>query len=334
MNWRAWAAAALLALVPAVAHAQPLDRFQVEGSALLDANGKRFVMRGINMSHAWAPQRSAADLPAIAATGANAIRIPLGAGCMFRLTPIDEVRTLIARAKAHKLAIVLEVHDSTGLGENPRACAVDKAVDYWISIKAALDSEERYVILNVANEPRANKDVGLWVKEQQDAVVRLRMAGFKHLVMVDAPAWGQDGQMTMRDRALEVLEADPLRQIVFSVHMYGVYDSEAKVRDYIAAFKRAGLALVIGEFGDMFRGTPIPAELVMSESASLANGYLAWSWTPNGPDDANLDLVVDSDPKRPTDWGNKVFATFVGAPKASVYEKERRACGTQQPIRC
>jgi mannan endo-1,4-beta-mannosidase len=320
VSWRAWAAAALLAPVPAVAQAQPLDRFHVEGSALLDANGKRFVMRGINMSHAWAPQRSEADLPAIAATGANSIRIPLGAGCKFRLTPIEEVRTLIARAKAHKLVIVLEVHDSTGLGEDPKACVVDKAVDYWIAIKAALDGQERYVILNIANEPRANKDVGLWVQEQADAIKRLRAAGFKHLIMVDAPAWGQDGQMTMRDRAAEVLAADPLKQVVFSVHMYGVYDSEAKVRDYIAAFKRAKLALVVGEFGDLFRGTPIPAELVMSESASQASGYLAWSWTPNGGVDANLDLVENSDPRKVTAWGNKVFATFAQAPKASVYE--------------
>lgn len=318
---RAWLAAVLLALLPAAAHAQPVPPgFRVDGATLLDANGKAFVMRGVNMSHAWAPQRSEADLPAIAATGANSIRIPLGAGCAFRLTPIEEVRTLIARARAHKLAIVLEVHDSTGLGEKPEACAVQKAVDYWISIKSALDGEERYVILNIANEPRANKDIGLWVKEQQGAVRALRTAGFRHLIMVDAPGWGQDGQNTMRDRAREVFDADPLKQVVFSVHMYGVYDSEAKVRDYIAAFKRAKLALVIGEFGDAFRGTPIPAELVMSESASQASGYLAWSWTPNGPDDVNLDLVVDSDPKRPTPWGNKVFATFVGAPKASVYE--------------
>lgn len=321
MSWRAWLAAALLALIPAIGHAQPVPAgFRVDGTRLLDANGKRFVMRGINMSHAWAPQRSEADLPAIAATGANTIRIPLGAGCKFRLTPIGEVRTLIARARAHRMAIVLEVHDSTGLGEDPKACTVDKAVDYWISIKPALDGEERYVVLNIANEPRGNKDAGLWVREQQDAVRALRAAGFRHLIMVDAPAWGQDGQMTMRDRAREVFDADPLKQVIFSVHMYGVYDSEAKVRDYIAAFGRAGLALVIGEFGDLFRGTPIPAELVMSESAARASGYLAWSWTPNGGVDANLDLVVNSDPKQPTAWGNKVFATLVGAPRASVYE--------------
>jgi mannan endo-1,4-beta-mannosidase len=310
----------LLAAIPA-AHAQRASPgFRIQGSNLLDANGKPFVMRGINMSHAWAPQRSEADLPAIAATGANAIRIPLGAGCAFRLTPIEEVRTLIARAKAHKLAIVLEVHDSTGYGEKPTACPVSKAVEYWLSIKPALDGQERHVIVNIANEPRANKDTALWVEEQASAIKALRAAGFKHLLMVDAPGWGQDGDFTMRRRAAEVFAADPLRQTMFSVHMYGAFDSEAKVRDYIADFRKAGLALNVGEFGDMFRGTPIPAELVMSESAARATGYLAWSWTPNGREDANLDLVVNSDPKRPTGWGNKVFATFVHAAKASVYD--------------
>jgi mannan endo-1,4-beta-mannosidase len=307
----------LLMLAAPAAHAQG---FRIHGSTLLDANGKRFVMRGINMSHAWAPQRSEKDLPAIAATGANAIRIPLGAGCAFRLTPIDEVRTLIARARAHKLAIVLEVHDATGYGEKPRACPVSKAVEYWLSIKSALDGQERYVIVNIANEPRGSRDTGLWVEEQAAAIKALRKAGFKHLLMVDAPGWGQDGDGTMRRRAAEVLAADPLGQTMFSVHMYSVFDSEAKVRDYIAAFRDAGLALNIGEFGDAFRGTPIPAGLVMSESAARATGYLAWSWTPNGREDTNLDLVVDSDPKRPTAWGNKVFASFAQAAKASVYD--------------
>lgn len=317
---RAYAAALLLLAAAPVARAQDGAGFRVDGPVLLDAKGKPFVFRGINMSHAWAPERSEADLPAIAATGANGIRIPLGAGCAFRRTPIDEVRSLIARAKAHRLAIVLEVHDSTGYGEKPEACPVSTAVDYWISIRQAIEGEEARVILNIANEPRGNNETAKWVEEQSAAIRRLRAAGFRHLIMVDAPAWGQDGDGTMRRHAPQVLAADPLRQIVFGVHMYGVYDSPAKVTDYIAAFRNAGLALVVGEFGDLFRGTPIPAETVMAESAARASGYIAWSWTPNGPEDANLDLVVDSDPKRPTAWGRKVFATLADAPKASVYE--------------
>lgn len=318
---RALAALLLLVAAPAApAQEGGPAGFHVSGATLRDGNGKPFVLRGINMSHAWAPQRSAADLPAIAATGANAIRIPLGAGCAFRLTPIDEVRALIARAKAHRLAVVLEVHDATGYGEKPEACPVSKAVDYWLAVKPALDGEEEFVILNIANEPRGSRDTGQWVEEQADAVRRLRAAGFRHLLMVDAPGWGQDGDGTMRRQAAKVLAADPLRQIVFSVHMYGVYDSDAKVKDYIAAFRDAGLALVVGEFGDAFRGTAIPAGTVMAESAERASGYLAWSWTPNGAPDANLDLVVDSDPSRPTDWGRKVFATLAGAPRASVYD--------------
>lgn len=319
------ALAALLLLAAPAAQAQdtavPGFRLSTDGT-LLDANGQRFVFRGVNMSHAWAPQRSEKDLPAIAATGANGIRIPLGAGCAFRLTPIDEVRTLIARAKVHRMAIVLEVHDSTGYGEKAEACPVSKAVAYWLSIKDTLAGEERYVIVNIANEPRGNKDTALWVDEAREAIRALRGAGIRHLLMVDAPGWGQDGDGTMRRRAAEVLAADPLRQTIFSVHMYGVYDGEAKVKDYIAAFRDAGLGLVIGEFGDAFRGTPIPAEFVMSESAERAGGYLAWSWTPNGPDDTNLDLVIDSDPKRPTVWGNKVLATFADAPRASVYAEQ------------
>ena len=318
--FRALAVASALLLASPSPAAPPDDGWHVGGGKLLDANDKPFVFRGVNVTHAWTPTRSLAELPAIAATGANGVRIALGAGCGgFRLTPADEVSSLIAEAKANKLAIILEVHDATSLGSRPEACPQIRIVDYWKSIAGLLKGQERYVIINIANEPRGGVDEQAWIGETIGAVQAMRAAGFRHLLMVDAPGWGQDGEHVMRDNAARILAADPLRQIVFSIHMYGGYDSDAKVTDYIAHFHDAGLTLVVGEFGNVFRGTHIPVNRVVADSVAHASGYLAWSWAGNGGEDHNLDLVEKNDPTKPTPWGNILLPTLKGAPKASIY---------------
>jgi mannan endo-1,4-beta-mannosidase len=311
-------ASALLFASPSPA-AMPAQGWHVGGGRLLDANDRPFTFRGVNVTHAWTPTRSLDELPLIAATGANGVRIALGAGCGgFRLTPPDEVRALIDAAKALKLAMILEVHDATSLGSRPEACPQIRIVDYWKSIANLLVGQERYVIINIANEPRGGADEQAWIDETIGAVQAMRAAGFRHLLMVDAPGWGQDGEHVMRDNATKVLAADPLHQIIFSIHMYGAYDSVAKVTDYIAHFRDAGLTLVVGEFGDNFRGTPIPVATVVADSVARASGYLAWSWSGNGGPDHDLDLV---DPTKPTPWGRILLPTLKGAAKASIYDR-------------
>lgn len=311
--------AALLLLAGGKPVPEQYRGFAVEGGRIVDANGRRFVFRGVNLAHAWLPERSARDLPAIAETGANSVRIALGTGCLHRRTPASEVRTLVTRAKALRLVTILEVHDATGYGEDKRACPVDNATDYWRSIRDVLTGEEAYVILDIANEPRGNVEPERWVQEHRRAIAAMRAAGFTHLVMIDGPNWGQDRLGVMRDAAPALAAADPLRRLAFDVHMYGDYPDEATVERYLDSFAKRRLALVVGEFGDEFRGTDIPADFVMTASAERASGYLAWSWSPNGKPDANLDLVVGGDLTRRTAWGRKVFASFGKARPASVF---------------
>jgi len=318
-----WALAAASALsFASPSPAATVEGWHVGGGKLLDANNQPFVFRGVNVTHAWTPTRSLSELPLIAATGANGVRIALGAGCGgFRLTPPDEVKSLIDAAKAQKFAIILEVHDATSLGSRPEACPQIRIVDYWKSIANLLQGQERYIIINIANEPRGGADEQAWIGETTAAVQAMRAAGFRHLLMVDAPGWGQDGEHVMRDNAAKILAADPLHQIVFSIHMYGTYDSAEKVTDYIAHFHDAGLTLVVGEFGNNFRGTPIPVATVVADSVAHASGYLAWSWNGNGGPDHDLDLVDRADPTKPTPWGSILLPTLKGAPKASIYRR-------------
>ena len=68
--------------------------------------------------------------------------------------------------------------------------------------------------------------------------------------MVDAPNWGQDWQFVMRDNAASVFAADPQKNTIFSIHMYGVFDTAGEVESYLKAFTNARLPIVVGELGD------------------------------------------------------------------------------------
>jgi len=83
--------------------------------------------------------------------------------------------------------------------------------------------QEAFVLINIANEPFGNvANMTAWADATRYALVRLRGGGITHTLMVDAPNWGQDWAGEMRTHARELFAADPLRNTVFSVHMYEV----------------------------------------------------------------------------------------------------------------
>ena len=123
--------------------------------------------------------------------------------------------------------------------------------------------------------------------------------------MVDAPMWGQDWQNIMRDNAAAVLNADPQRNTVFSIHMYGVYNTAAKVNAYFDAFRTAGLPLVVGEFGSKHSDGDPDEDTIMAQAQARGLGYLGWSWSGNSGGVEYLDLVNSFDPARLTPWGER-----------------------------
>ncbi|MEV6248771.1 cellulase family glycosylhydrolase [Streptomyces sp. NPDC051742] len=270
-----------------------------------EANGNEFVMRGVNHAHTWYPEQTGA-IADIAATGANTVRVVLSSGDRWTRTSASEVSSLIAQCKASKVICVLEVHDTTGYGEDGAAASLDKAVDYWIGVKSALQGQEDHVVVNIGNEPFGNSNYAAWTDATKNAIGRLRGAGFGHALMVDAPNWGQDWSHTMRDNAASVFAADPDRNTVFSIHMYGVYDTAAEVQSYLGHFVNSGLPIVVGEFGDRHSDGNPDENAIMATAQSLKVGYLGWSWSGNGSGVEYLDMVDGFDADALTTWGNRL----------------------------
>lgn len=304
---------ALLALAVAALSSGASADFSVSGTQLLDGNGEPFVMRGINHPHAWYADRTPQAMKDIAATGANTVRVVLSNGYRWTRTSEQEVAEIIRLAKENNLVAVLDVHDTTGFGEEEGAAPLASAVDYWIDIADTLKGEEDYVLINIANEPFGNEVDDIygetWISEHRTAIQRLRDAGLEHTLIVDAANWGQDWQGIMVNFASQVARADALGNTMFSVHMYEVYPERSMVEDYMQMFLNTHkLPLLVGEFGMDHYGEPVAAADIMALAEQYGVGYTGWSWSGNSGGTESLDLVQNFDASTPTPWGELLIS--------------------------
>ncbi|MEV4655862.1 cellulase family glycosylhydrolase [Micromonospora sp. NPDC049301] len=320
------AGAALLALLVAVlAFGQPAQAaagFTVAGGKLYDANGTEFIMRGVNHAHTWYPQQTS-SFANVKALGANSVRVVLSSGDRWTRNTNADVANVISLCKANRLICVLEVHDTTGYGEQSGAVTLARAVDYWLSLADVLAGQEKYVIVNIGNEPYGNQNYASWATDNANAIARLRGGGLTHTIMVDAPNWGQDWSFTMRDNAASVFAADPARNTVFSIHMYGVFDTAAEITDYLGRFRAAGLPIVVGEFGFNHSDGDPDEDTILAYSQANGIGWLGWSWSGNGGGVEYLDMATAFNPASLTSWGQRIFNGANGirqtAREASVF---------------
>ncbi|WP_426502544.1 cellulase family glycosylhydrolase [Dactylosporangium sp. McL0621] len=281
--------------------------FHVNDGRLYDANGNEFVMRGVGHSYAVYPQRTARMLSDVKAMGANTVRVEVSTGVTAKRDDAADVAHLIGLCRRNHLICVLVVHDTTGWGYRKEAVPQARAVDYWISIRQALLGQEKYAIINVANEPYVLDNFRTWPGDTIDSIRRLRRAGIHHTLMVDAPDWGQDLSFTMRDHAAGVFAGDPDRNTVFSIHVYGAFFRATNVHDYFGRYIQAKLPIAVTEFAYTHHDGDVDEDAIMSEAQADRVGYLAWSWSGNSGDVSNLDMVAQFNAKSLTWWGQRVF---------------------------
>ncbi len=298
---------AVVLIFLSIGTAQPLAQsgFRISGRQLVDANGNNFIIRGISHAHTWYTGQTSA-FANIKSVGANAVRVVLSSGDRWTRNDANDVANVIQLCKDNRLICVLEVHDTTGYGEEGAAISLSQAVSYWTSIQSVLTGQEAYIIINIGNEPYGNSNTSGWVSDTRSAITAMRNAGFDHTLMVDAPNWGQDWEFIMRDNAASLFSADPDKNTIFSIHMYGVFDTASEVQSYISSFVSAGLPLVIGEFGDNHSDGDPDEDAIMSYAQSNGIGYIGWSWCGNSGGVEYLDMVNNWDPNSLTSWGSRI----------------------------
>ncbi|MFC3993976.1 cellulase family glycosylhydrolase [Actinoplanes siamensis] len=275
----------------------------VSGTDIYEANGAKFVMRGVNHAHTWYTSQTS-SFAAIKAAGANTVRVVLSGG-RWTANSASDVANVISLCKANKLICVLEDHDTTGYGEDSAAYTLDQAVNYWIGLKSVLVGQEDYIAINIGNEPIGNTNPAQWTAATTAAIKKMRDNGFQHLLMIDAPNWGQDWQQVMLANGQTVLDADAQHNTVLSIHMYAVYAQASTITSYLDTFKSKGWPLVIGEFGWQFASGEVDDQTILAEAVKRNLGYLGWSWS--GNTDPILDMVLNFDVNQKTTWYHRVF---------------------------
>lgn len=295
----------------------PTGGFKVSGTKLLDANGNEFIMRGVNMAWTWYQSSGMSQLEAIARAGANTVRIVLSDGTKWDETSSTTVASLISKCEALKMIAVLEVHDHTG---NNNASNLAAAANYFVGLKDVLIGKESTVIVNIANEWYGSWDyLENWENGYKSAISTLRSAGINHCIMVDAAGWGQCAA-SIHDRGANVLNSDPNKNIIFSIHMYGTAGKTSAVKSNIDGALNRNLALCIGEFGWYHSDGDVDEDLILSYCKEKNVGWLAWSWYGNGEGVEYLDLVTqpgnESAVNSPNyngnscNWGQKIINSW------------------------
>jgi mannan endo-1,4-beta-mannosidase len=287
---------------PAVAVARPGwntgKGFFVASGKIYDANGVEFRIRGVNHTHWWGGTNEGA-IPYISNANANAARAVFGPGAGATTPALRE--SIVRQYIAQRIVPVVDYHNAT-CDEDP--ASLSAAVDLWVGDdKAWLQSLERYVVLNVTNEWGPNSTV--WRDAYVDAVARLRQAGVKNLLMIDAG--GACGQLAESVEAWgnAVFDSDPEKNIVFSIHQYGFwvdpgspeagtwdgrqpYDIDAE----LTRLQATGLPIVIGEFSSSaFSQVTYTTPAAVAAYEAHGVGWLAWMWN-NPGGDPTVDMAL------------------------------------------
>ncbi|HEX8343668.1 MAG TPA: ricin-type beta-trefoil lectin domain protein, partial [Actinoplanes sp.] len=291
--------------------------FYVSGGRLYDANNSEFVMRGVSHPYAWYKGQNSA-FANIKRLGANTVRVVLD----LNVTS-SEVTTIVNLCRSNRLICMLEIHSTTGYGENSGAATLAQAANWWVARRSVLVGQERYVLINIGNEPWGNTNASGWTNATTGAIRTIRNAGLTHTLVVDGPNWGQDWQGIMRSNASAVFNSDTLRNTVFSIHMYGVYGQASTVNNYLNAFLSARLPIVVGEFGFDHSDGDVDENTIMATAQSQRIGYIGWSWSGNGSSVAYLDMTNNFNANSLTSWGQRIFNGANGirstSREASVY---------------
>ncbi len=277
-----------LLILPFALHAQPHGSFAVEGTSLVDANGNKFVMRGVNYSWCWQKRHETTVIPAAARIGCNAIRIQLGTGRKYSRPTRSELKKLITLCEENSLIAVFNIHDATG---SDNIADLEEAARFWVEMKDMLNEHTATTIVNIANEwygSWGNSEA--WAEGYRKAIGIIRDGGLLNTLIVDAAGWGQ-WPLSIFDAAETVAQADPLHNTLFSIHMYEVAGkNKTIIRDNIDKALATGYPLIIGEFASSHGGRAVDWQTILDYTAETGVGYLVWSWTGNsgGVEDCDM----------------------------------------------
>ncbi len=299
----------------------PILGYSVQGNKLYDPCGEELILRGINEMFVYLPASQRVPLVAeIAKTGANALRIVWN----MKVKDSASLAAILDAALAAQMVPIPELHDATG-----RWNKLPELIDYWLSpemLPLLLRYQDR-ILINVGSEVgdhTVTKEQ--WEQDWSLAIQRLRAAGITAPLIIDAPKWGQDIDR-LQESGPVLSAADPLHNILLSVHMWWPDGQAETIARELAESVRLGLPLLVGEFGPyavyQCPAYPFDYHSLLTLADSYEIGWLAWSWggIKNRDCPGLFDMTSDGRMESLQGWGWEVV---IGHPK-SIQKTAKRS---------
>jgi mannan endo-1,4-beta-mannosidase len=161
---------------------------------------------------------------------------------------------------------------------------VPSSVDYWVKsdVLSVLLKYQDKLLLNIANESGgSNVAAATFESTYKTAISRLRTAGYTCPLVIDGSQWGQDLDRLVGSAPV-LTAADPLHNILYSVHTYWQDASGSQVKSRLPAAIQTGIPLIVGEFADVMVGACTPGAFnvvaLMQVAKEQEIGWLPWSW--------------------------------------------------------
>jgi mannan endo-1,4-beta-mannosidase len=220
-------------------------------------------------------------------------------------TTVSQLDNLITNCRNNKMLPMIELHDATGKLE-----LVPQMVDYWVrnDVREVIFKHSAHLLLNIANEAG---DDGVttpqWVNTYTTAVQRLRAAGIRVPIVIDAPDFGKNLTVIIQG-ANQLLAVDP--NLIFSFHPYwpqlGPFAASTQfIEDNFELARQGGMALVLGELsewgafnggGSICQGNgKVDYTTMVTKAENKGFGMYAWEWGPGnsfgGADCAKMDMT-------------------------------------------
>lgn len=311
--------ASLALFLASTATSREAETLHLQGRHLHTAAGEKLVLRGVNEMIVWSDDpRGEVIYPEIAKSRANVVRIVWTTEGDF-----SDLAASVSNCLIHGMIPMLELHDATGNIEK-----VPALVDFWLrpEMLAIIETHKKWFILNIANEAGAfDTPPERFVEIYTDALAKLRGAGIEVPIVIDSTDWGKDETMILKTwRKLQA--ADPLKNVLFSVHTYWVKNQQARLDALVNTVVKEQIPFLFGE-GPQQVGydceTEFPWQNLLAQCQEAEIGWIAWSWGYNDNGDCHpgkFDMTRDGTfGNWENDWGrglvledpNSIFNTSI-----------------------
>lgn len=262
------------------------DTMFIQGRHLYTADGEKVILRGVNEMFVWSDDKTGTKyLPEIAQTGSNCVRLVWTEEYGNK----DQLVKLIDNCIDQHMIAMPECHSATGEWDK-----LDICINFWNdpALLQGIQANRKWTLLNIGNEVgNGSVTEEQFLSGYKNAIDSLRGWGYTVPLVIDACSWGQDLDMIISTWE-EILDYDPLHNILFSVHSYwaGTENYDRLATEAI----NNGLPIIVGE-GPSPTRYPSCAILDYKTGLDILGrneiGWLSWSWggLPNGHCIPNFD---------------------------------------------